>query len=108
MPLTDSAEFDCQTCGACCSFSREWPRFTLEDDVAVARIPRSFVDSAGKGMRCKGNRCAALVGTVDILVSCAIYSIRPDVCRACLPGDDACRMARERFQLDPIKPNEAH
>jgi len=50
-------------------------------------------------MRCEGDRCAALVGDVGIATSCAIYTVRPDVCRACVPGDDACEMARRRFGL---------
>ena len=29
----------------------------------------------------------------------AVYSVRPKVCRACLPGDDACEQARRRFGL---------
>ena len=28
-----------------------------------------------------------------------VYAHRPDVCRACEPGDDACSMARRRFGL---------
>jgi uncharacterized protein len=50
-------------------------------------------------MRCDGDRCAALVGEVGVSTACAIYAIRPDVCRACTPGDDACTMARQRFKL---------
>ena len=39
-------------------------------------------------MRCSGNRCVALVGEVGISTACAIYAVRPHVCRPCLPGDD--------------------
>jgi uncharacterized protein len=53
-------------------------------------------------MRCHGNRCAALEGVVGVSTSCAIYAVRPDVCRACLPGDDACRRARARFGLGSL------
>jgi uncharacterized protein len=53
-------------------------------------------------MRCTGNRCAALVGEVGITTSCAIYNVRPHVCRTCLPGDEECRMARQRHGLAPI------
>ncbi|HTV37818.1 MAG TPA: YkgJ family cysteine cluster protein [Xanthobacteraceae bacterium] len=94
--LTASA---CRTCGACCSFSRDWPRFSLESDADLDRIPQEYVDHDRGRMRCSGNRCAALVGDVGISTSCAIYSLRPDVCRACLPGDDACQMARRHFKL---------
>src|SRR5262249_42614879 len=89
----------CRACGACCSFSREWPRFSLEDDAALDRIPQTFVDDGRAKMRCVGDRCAALVGEVGISTSCAVYAVRPDVCRACLPGDEACEMARRRFHL---------
>jgi Fe-S-cluster containining protein len=90
----------CRACGACCAFSREWPRFSLEDDAALDRIPRRFVDHDGGRMRCNGDRCSALVGEVGVATACAVYAVRPDVCRACLPGDYACRMARSRFKLD--------
>lgn len=50
-------------------------------------------------MRCEGHRCAALVGEVGIATACAVYEVRPEVCRACLPGDDECRTARSRFGL---------
>jgi uncharacterized protein len=89
----------CRACGACCSFSREWPRFSLESDAALDLIPEAFVDDGRAKMRCIGDRCAALVGHVGISTSCAVYAVRPDVCRACSPGDDACEMARRRFGL---------
>ncbi|MGA8698456.1 MAG: YkgJ family cysteine cluster protein, partial [Xanthobacteraceae bacterium] len=78
----------CRACGACCSFSPEWPRFSLESDADLDRISDAYVDRQHGRMRCNGNRCAALVGQVGISTACAIYVVRPDVCRACLPGDD--------------------
>jgi Fe-S-cluster containining protein len=98
-PSGPDTTLQCQACGACCSFSAEWPRFSLENDSALDRIPRAFVDSGGGRMRCHGDRCAALLGDIGLATSCAIYTDRPDVCRACLPGDDACQMARRRFDL---------
>jgi Fe-S-cluster containining protein len=89
----------CRTCGACCSFSAVWPRFTLESDADLDRIPATLVDEGLGRMRCSGDRCAALVGDVGIATACAIYAVRPEVCRACFPGDDACLMARRRFNL---------
>jgi Fe-S-cluster containining protein len=97
-PVTLPA-FDCRTCGACCSYAPEWPRFTLESDSAIARIPPAMVNPAGTGIRCTGDRCVGLAGTVGGTVSCNIYSVRPDVCRECMPGDEACLMARVRFGL---------
>ena len=70
-----------------------------ETDAQLERIPRAFVDDEHGRMRCEGNRCAALVGKVGVATSCAVYSARPEVCRACLPGDDACQIARHRFNL---------
>jgi uncharacterized protein len=98
-PLAEDASAMCRACGACCSFSREWPRFSLESDAALDRIPPRFVDDQQGRMRCSGDRCTALVGEVGVSTSCAIYDVRPDVCRACLPGDDACETARRRFKL---------
>jgi Fe-S-cluster containining protein len=91
---------NCRTCGACCAFSREWPRFTLEADADIDRIPAAFVNETSSGMRCNGDRCSALVGDVGISTSCAVYGQRPEVCRACEPGDDACRIARRHFGID--------
>jgi hypothetical protein len=89
----------CRACGACCSYSAEWPRFSLETDADLERIPRAYVDDERGRMRCEGDRCAALMGEVGVATSCAAYAVRPQVCRACLPGDDACHMARQRFNL---------
>ena len=89
----------CQSCGACCAYSREWPRFTMETDAAIALIEEKYVDDGLARMRCDGDRCSALMGEVGVTTSCAIYPVRPDVCRACEPGDDACRMARSKYGL---------
>jgi len=89
----------CQACGACCSFSSEWPRFSLEEEAALALIPSALVDDSQGRMRCDDDRCLALVGEVGVATACSIYAVRPEVCRACLPGDDACQMARRRFGL---------
>jgi hypothetical protein len=89
----------CQTCGACCSYSAEWPRFSLESEADLERIPPAFIDEGGGRMRCRGDRCTALLGSVGVATACAIYDARPDVCEACLPGDDACLTARQRFKL---------
>ena len=89
----------CRTCGACCSYSADWPRFSLESEAQLERIPRQLVGDNEHGMRCTGDRCAALVGVVGRSTSCAIYPLRPDVCRACLPGDAECREARRHFGL---------
>jgi uncharacterized protein len=79
----------------------------LESDADLDRIPRDYVDDERGRMRCSGDRCAALTGEVGVATACAIYSVRPDVCRSCQPGDDACRMARRRFNLDGTWRNPA-
>lgn len=93
----------CLTCGACCAYSAEWPRFSTEDDAALERIPASLVKADLSGMRCIGVRCAALAGVVGMATSCLVYEVRPDVCRACEIGDDACRIARAAHGLPTIE-----
>ena len=93
------ALFDCRACGACCAFSAEWPRFTTEDESDLARLPPDLVDDARGRMRSRGDRCAALRGVVGVNVACAVYADRPEVCRACEPGDGECLLARRRFGL---------
>lgn len=93
----------CQTCGACCAYSRAWPRFTVEDDADIALIPWYLRDDSGSGMRCEGDRCSALVGDVGVATGCSIYELRPAVCRACEPGDEECRTARRHHGLPPLE-----
>ena len=94
-----TAESPCQACGACCSYSRNWPRFTTEDDAALDLIPQKFVNERGSGMRCDGDRCSALSGRIGVATACTIYAVRPEVCRTCMPGDVECAMARRRHGL---------
>jgi Fe-S-cluster containining protein len=91
--------FDCQSCGACCSYSAEWPRFSTEDDAQLDRIPEEYIAANLSGMRCEGVRCSALCGEIGKSTGCGIYELRPDVCRACMPGDDDCLMARRAHGL---------
>jgi Fe-S-cluster containining protein len=93
------ADFDCQSCGACCAYSREWPRFWTDDDDAIDRIPARHVDPSRARMRCDGERCSALTGDIGVATGCSVYAVRPQVCRDCMPGDDACLMARAAHGL---------
>jgi Fe-S-cluster containining protein len=95
----DSGDLDCMRCGACCAYSAAWPRFTLEDEAALARLPPALVAAGGGGMRCVEDRCAALTGEIGRETACTVYQDRPLVCRDCEPGDDICLMARRRFGL---------
>ena len=97
--MTATISYDCQSCGACCSYSADWPRFSTEDDAALALIPQKLVARDESGMRCEGVRCAALVGEVGRFTACGIYEVRPEVCRACRPGDAECLMARRAVGL---------
>lgn len=94
--LTDA---DCQNCGACCAYSSAWPRFSTEDEADLALLPPSLVSADLAGMACNGSRCAALSGDVGRATSCAVYAIRPVVCRECEPGGDDCLMARRAYGL---------
>jgi uncharacterized protein len=100
--MSDPAHGPCQACGACCSYSANWPRFSVEDDAALALIPADLVNARQSGMRCDGDRCCALAGTVGVATSCTIYAVRPEVCRTCLPGDVECAMARKRYGLPAL------
>ena len=93
------SESPCQACGACCSYSQNWPRFTTEEDEALDLIPEKFVNDRLSGMRCDGDRCSALSGKVGEATACTIYAVRPEVCRTCMPGDPECAMARKRHGL---------
>ncbi len=53
-------------------------------------------------MNSAGNRCLALLGEVGTWTSCSIYDVRPIVCRDCIPGDDACAIARSAVGLQVL------
>jgi uncharacterized protein len=95
-------ESPCQSCGACCAYSANWPRFSTEDDEALALIPERFVNARHSGMRCEGERCSALSGEIGIKTACTVYAVRPEVCRTCMPGDPECTMARRRFGMPAL------
>jgi uncharacterized protein len=100
--MTIMSPSPCQACGACCDYSSDWPRFSLESDEALALIPEKLVAANLSGMRCDGDRCSALSGKVGEATACTIYTVRPEVCRDCLPGDDACALARKRHGLPAL------
>jgi Fe-S-cluster containining protein len=95
-------ENPCLACGACCAYSPNWPRFSTERDEVLELIPRQLVNARSSGMRCEGDRCAALSGKIGIATSCTIYALRPEVCRTCMPGDAECTMARRKFGLPAL------
>jgi uncharacterized protein len=93
----------CQSCGACCGYSQNWPRFSTESEEELAAIPEKFVNERQSGMRCEGDRCSALQGEIGRATACGIYALRPEVCRTCMPGDAECAMARRKFGLSAIE-----
>ena len=103
-PVDSSMDNPCLACGACCSYSANWPRFSIEDDAALALIPEHLVNARQSGMRCDGDRCSALDGKVGVATSCTIHAVRPEVCRTCMPGDVECAMARKRYGLPVFAP----
>ncbi|MGO6666661.1 YkgJ family cysteine cluster protein, partial [Rhizobium ruizarguesonis] len=50
--MTSLIDFDCRSCGACCSFSPTWPRFSTETEAALDLLPAHFVAANEQGMRC--------------------------------------------------------
>lgn len=100
--MSASNEAVCRTCGACCAYSATWPRFGLETEAEIMMIPREYVDDARGTMRCTGDRCAALAGEVGEMTTCTLYAVRPQVCRACQPGDESCAIARAHVGLPPV------
>lgn len=95
--MPDASVYDCQSCGACCAYSRDWPRFSLETDAEIARIPAQYVNDAVGCMLSIDNRCTALAGKLGEHVACQVYEVRPIVCRDCQPGDEECLIARRHF-----------
>ncbi|WDR04558.1 YkgJ family cysteine cluster protein [Devosia rhodophyticola] len=95
----DAGQFDCQSCGACCAYSADWPRFSTEPETDLDLIPEKLVAVDLGGMACDGERCRALKGEVGKAATCTIYQVRPVVCRTCMPGDAECLTARAAFGL---------
>jgi uncharacterized protein len=75
--LPSESDNPCQACGACCAYSQNWPRFSIEEDAALDLIPAKFVNERQSGMRCEGDRCSALSGQIGIETTCVVYAVRP-------------------------------
>jgi Fe-S-cluster containining protein len=90
-------DFDCNTCGACCETSADWPKLT-DADRGADGPPPEMVTPDGY-MACQGDRCGALDGVVGVRTGCRIYERRPQPCRICQPGDQACLVARRKHGL---------
>lgn len=86
---------ECVDCGVCCF--AEIPDYVRVFGVDLERMDdeaRAYVDFDGNRahMRMSGGRCAALmIDPVRLRYTCAIYPMRPDVCRSLERGSGACR-----------------
>jgi uncharacterized protein len=98
LPTAELTASECRAYGACCSFSPV-AAVLMGSDADLDRILHAYIDGDLGRMRCSGSRCVAPVGEGGLSTACAIYTVRPHVRRACLPGDDSCKMARWRFNL---------
>lgn len=102
----------CLSCGACCASLRvDFAHEELQS--AGGCVPDGLADDLGPSCRLRGTdhsppRCAALVGTVGVQVSCGIHEWRPSPCREFGPrasagiGDPACDAARRQHGLAPL------
>ena len=90
--MSDSADRSRTIRGACCSYSSNWPRFTTEDDAALALgFPSIWPMPDNPACAAMADRCFAhWPAEVGVATSCTIYAVRPEVCRTCMPGDVEC------------------
>jgi uncharacterized protein len=86
-------EYNCQECGACCSYKWSWP-VLRRNRIDAAQIPANMVRSDYPLMKTVNCRCVALIGEVGKQVSCAIYDNRPLACQTFKPGSELCQEAR--------------
>ncbi len=98
--ISDDTVPDCESCGACCAYSWEWPTFIGDRD--GEDIAPHFVEDGR--MRCDGNRCSALAGSIGSSVYCRVYDDRPLVCREFTAGSQACHAVRAHFGLEEGEP----
>jgi Fe-S-cluster containining protein len=99
----------CQTCGACCAYSFDWPELGA-DDSDGENIPLELIDCENGRMRCVGDRCCALEGTIGVSVRCIVYENRPAVCREFGPANRGrdCNTVRAWHGLPPLILNDGH
>lgn len=103
----------CTRCGACCAWGRvSFPARELasrEGAVPDALVlPRSPGHVMMRGSDQAPPRCVALRGEVGQQVSCAIYAVRPEVCRELPPAWEGgapsprCDEARAAAGMAPL------
>lgn len=96
-------EYDCQTCGACCSCFSGVVVYSAEiykDGKIVNEILHKNVvknnQSSYYRLEQDNFRCKHLEGVLGENVSCNIYENRPSVCRQFEPGSKKCIEARKK------------
>ena len=90
--------YDCQKCGACCSFKWSWPIFKRDRSDATG-IPAEMQRTDYPLMKTENNRCVALEGEVGTAVKCSVYNCRPTACRLFEPGSKLCLEARSKLGI---------
>jgi Fe-S-cluster containining protein len=102
---------DCVPCSACCfSELAEYVRVFGVDVDRMDERALGYTDFDGHRafMRMVNGRCAALVIDPDAKrFTCAIYEMRPDVCRSLEPGSGACKADRHAKRERPLLAIEA-
>jgi uncharacterized protein len=115
-------EYDCQSCGACCSYffdeylsdlelpgirgkglliankdaSKIPAKLVVIDIVRLQNTKVTLQESWLRGKRVIGRwQCRALKGKIGEKCTCLIYARRPRLCREFEPGSQSCLMARE-------------
>ena len=93
----------CRTCGACCvGDGPEHVGVTPAEAAEVVSALGRWSVSEGQDFRAiatevRGGRCRCvmLLGEPGKITGCAIYELRPAVCRGVQPGDSYCEYARK-------------
>ena len=109
-------ELDCVRCGACC-----YADYDSESYVHMSQEEADVLRAAGRGRmiyteslpygeplpslktcydKQENCRCIALRGKLGESVRCAIYDLRPEVCRKFKKGSGLCHEARRQAGLE--------
>jgi Fe-S-cluster containining protein len=107
MSMAEAAEFDCQSCGACCATYRVSFYWGEADDAPGGTVPVALTRPLSPHTRCMQGtehlpvRCVALQGEIGKQVGCGIYAQRSSTCHALQAGSDQCLRARRQHGIDP-------
>jgi len=109
-------EYDCRTCGACCTspwtgpgyvrvYDGEWEQIhranlpVIEEEHPDADPPETFLKLGTKLDLLSRRVCAALQGIPGQSCTCSIYDIRPFACHRFEVGGQLCLEARKRIGI---------